>query len=693
MDDAEYSPRPAKRVRFEEPADMAEPVDDLDDIYEAGEGTAATRIEPNTLKSPSDQSQNATLSSPSLVDSIPGLGMLASVTQPQSQNVSSQTSIGDNELPDWTDQTHVEGMAGNYTPERLDSGHPILEHGPIEEDGQEEAVDRTVEVQGDAEAGADSETTQISETPGIADGKIKNGMEASTEPKIKNEVIDSEFLEAALNNKDNEAAEWQYDSSDAESTSTDSSDDTTSDEDSDDEDFEALDPAAVAKMLMAEEGEDEDGQQTKVTGNHQPRTKNEKPPEVVPKPDVQVTPDMKITPLGLVENVVDSSLLIKAQTSGEYQVLEQASVLCLEDRSVIGVVAETFGRVQEPMYSVSFTTAQDIADAGISRGTHVFYVDAHSTFVFTQPLKNLKGTDASNLYDEEVGDHEMEFSDDEAEAAYKRAKKDAKRGGRGGANFQPRARDEDYNTGYDQVKVDQPLSYDDGDGEDMYTPLSRPTNLQDMMAAGHPPVEQRNARPQFDRGRGRGGRGRGDRGRGDRGRGMRGGRGGGDGSRHRGGVSKSFPDSHNSFNYPDPGHQPTQQTVTMPQNWQAPVHLPQPPFPPPPPTQYGQQTQQSSFQQYQLQNAIAAYQQQIQQQPAWPQHPQQQHQQQQSYGTQAQQPFPGGAYINPSFFPGQQPQQAYTPPVPNQHSPPGGHDAYQAAQQQLELLRRLGGGS
>jgi hypothetical protein len=32
----------------------------------------------------------------------------------------------------------------------------------------------------------------------------------------------------------------------------------------------------------------------------------------------------------------------------------------------------------------------------------------------------MKGSDASNVHDEEVGDDEIEFSDDEAEAMYKR---------------------------------------------------------------------------------------------------------------------------------------------------------------------------------------------------------------------------------------------------------------------------------
>ena len=38
------------------------------------------------------------------------------------------------------------------------------------------------------------------------------------------------------------------------------------------------------------------------------------------------------------------------------------------------------------------------------RGRTVFYVADRATFVFTQSLQGVKGSDASNMYDEEVAD-------------------------------------------------------------------------------------------------------------------------------------------------------------------------------------------------------------------------------------------------------------------------------------------------
>lgn len=43
-----------------------------------------------------------------------------------------------------------------------------------------------------------------------------------------------------------------------------------------------------------------------------------------------------------------------------------------------------------------------------------------ASYVFTQQLRAQKGSDASNVWDEEIGANEMEWSDDEEEQEYKR---------------------------------------------------------------------------------------------------------------------------------------------------------------------------------------------------------------------------------------------------------------------------------
>ncbi|KEF61009.1 uncharacterized protein A1O9_02573 [Exophiala aquamarina CBS 119918] len=341
-----------------------------------------------------------------------------------------------------------------------------------------------------------------------------------------------------------DAPEWEIDSSPYESSDSDSSSDTTSsDDDSDDDadgDYAMLDPEEAARILMQGDGgsDDEGGRSKDKPEGSGLRTANEKFEEVIPKPDITITEDMKIEELGNVEFVVENTIVIKAKTSGEYQVLETGSLICLNDRSVVGVVADLIGRVEEPRYTIRFTNERDIEEAGVSNiGTTVHYVPQHSTFVFTQPLKSVKGSDASNFHDEEVGDDEMEFSDDEAEAEHKRQIKlrrqgrtaengrgrggskfsrGGHRGGRGGQHGPP------TNSGPRDLETPQ-MNYDDvADGaEDGYTPLQRPDNLSELLANGPPPLTHPLPPPPSlptnrsdfnDRGRGYGRGGRGGRG-------------------------------------------------------------------------------------------------------------------------------------------------------------------------------------
>jgi H/ACA ribonucleoprotein complex non-core subunit NAF1 len=413
-----------------------------------------------------------------------------------------------------------------------------------------------------------------------------------------------------LQNDQGDNPEWEVDSSPYESSSESSSSDS-SDEDSDNEGYELLGVEETARLLMqAEGGSDDEGDRgAKGSSAAQIRTKNEIPEEVIPKPDVTITPEMKIEELGVIEHIVENIMLVKAFTPGEYQVLDSGSVLCTAERVVIGAIAETIGKVLQPMYTVRFTTDQDIKDLGLEVGQTVFYPTDHAAYVFTEPLKNMKGSDASNLHDEEVGDDEMEFSDDEKEAEYKRTLKQKKKDkwkkdpARAGKEPHPLRQ---------ESRPDGGLNYDD-DEDGPYKPLARPPGYGSgpSTTETYEPPSGRN----FNQ---RGGR-RGDsRGRGGRGRGSgRGGRGG-------------FNQPRDGYSLPPQGsHQPVQQTAP-PAAWpgaQPPAQGAAPAMPnfgfqlpgwPQPPTQG---------------NAAAA----PPPPPGWP-------------NAQGQQGANGGAFVNPAFF-------------------------------------------
>ena len=68
-------------------------------------------------------------------------------------------------------------------------------------------------------------------------------------------------------------------------------------------------------------------------------------------------------------------------------------------------VFETFGPVTRPLYAVRYNDASEIDQQRAVVGAKVYYVTNHSKFVLTNALKGIKGSDASNRWDEEVDEN------------------------------------------------------------------------------------------------------------------------------------------------------------------------------------------------------------------------------------------------------------------------------------------------
>ncbi len=82
-------------------------------------------------------------------------------------------------------------------------------------------------------------------------------------------------------------------------------------------------------------------------------------------------------------------------------------------------IFETFGPTLRPMYSIRFPSAESINQRNIAVGQRVYHTPQRSHFIFPSSLAQIKGSDASNVYDEEPDSDEREFSDDEQERAAK----------------------------------------------------------------------------------------------------------------------------------------------------------------------------------------------------------------------------------------------------------------------------------
>ena len=651
---------PSDRIN-ETPPTAVTPGDDGSDFYNTP-WTAGTPVNQNdgkeeegakesTTSEPNNSSHPATL--------IPGLNLV----NHSLQDLQQQPGDNQSDPPQNTDDVHMKGNevtnaevelqnattqnVAEATPQKTQEPQPVvagetMEVDPKGEQHKEEAVDAT---------GDGSNTSGANAAPGT---------------------------EAAQNEEENENPEWEVDSSPYESSSDDSTTDSSDDSD-DDEDYPILSPEEQARILMqAETGSDDEGKGK--SGGHV-KTANEQVEDAPPIPDISITPEMKIVLLGHVQTIVENNVLIEANVSGEYQVLETGSVLCSEDRRVVGVVCETLGRVEKPLYTVRYSSIAAIEERGISKGQVIYYVESHSSFVFTQPLKGLKGSDASNFHDEEIGEDEVEFSDDEAEAESKRRLKQKR---------QEKKEARNDNAGPAKARRGPPgpsklgqteLNYDDDAGDDGYTPLARPKNLHEMMGHQEAPVEGDGPPTRGSGFRGRG-RGRGfDRGRGGRGR--------GGGPRDQGSFHDRQPYSHqqspsaavDSQAQPQQSSYGQQPAFGMPQQFSPftfPQQPPQQPLATPSAPQPFQMPYMQGFQQP---------------------NPYQQMQQMQQMQQQMPQML-SNSHINPLFLAAlqqQQQQQQQSPQQPQPQSQPQQAQNptmnFDQVKAQLDLLRQLSNGN
>jgi rRNA processing protein Gar1 len=153
-------------------------------------------------------------------------------------------------------------------------------------------------------------------------------------------------------------------------------------------------------------------------------TKNEiKVFKIVPFTDN--VPEGPLIHIGTVSAIVGSTVVIEGVDTTE-EVLDIDTVLLTSERAVIGRIFDTFGPVIKPFYTILFNNADEIKKTEVKVGINVLTIKPLSKVCLIKNI-NQKGTDASNLYDEEVTDNEMEFSDDEKEMQFKTKKKGAKR--------------------------------------------------------------------------------------------------------------------------------------------------------------------------------------------------------------------------------------------------------------------------
>ncbi|CDW80607.1 snornp assembly factor [Stylonychia lemnae] len=131
-----------------------------------------------------------------------------------------------------------------------------------------------------------------------------------------------------------------------------------------------------------------------------------------------------------------NSYIVLVTPSDSQQIYDLDNIVCFQSKQVVGFVLDLVGQVNQAQYSVrlypSFTdkcTQQGLEIKNQILDQKVYLVVKCLKVINTQLpiLMNKKGCDASNLFDEELPEHERDFSDDEKEREAKKAKKNKKR--------------------------------------------------------------------------------------------------------------------------------------------------------------------------------------------------------------------------------------------------------------------------
>ncbi|TFK19963.1 NAF1-domain-containing protein [Coprinopsis marcescibilis] len=198
----------------------------------------------------------------------------------------------------------------------------------------------------------------------------------------------------------------------------------TSSESSSDSESESESATKPAEEELLDDLDDEDAAPT-ANAAAAVHTKHEIVDADVTIPEVdEVGVEEPLRKAGEIISVMERIAIVRGLSSevanqGSQYALDSETLLVFDDRKVLGYIYETFGPTTQPLYQIKFNSKFPLDAERVKTGREVFAVPSKSKFVFIERIKAFRGSDASNVYDEEPADDELEFSDDEAESSFK----------------------------------------------------------------------------------------------------------------------------------------------------------------------------------------------------------------------------------------------------------------------------------
>ena len=207
-------------------------------------------------------------------------------------------------------------------------------------------------------------------------------------------------------------------SSDSASSSSSASDDSSSAEEVSDEEEESNTASPQTQKCSKKSPNKKQGNDLKVKGE----LSNS---DLPPIEDLHISvPEYECVPLGEVSSIVDDLVVVRALPNTP--ALDLESVLFLDKgKRPLGKVFDVIGPVTSPFYCVRFNSNDHIKSSEVEKELKVYCAPRteHTSFVFVEQLRKIKGSDASWKDDIEPQNEHVEYSDDEQERAARKSKK------------------------------------------------------------------------------------------------------------------------------------------------------------------------------------------------------------------------------------------------------------------------------
>uniref|UniRef100_A0A8D1M5Z9 H/ACA ribonucleoprotein complex non-core subunit NAF1 n=2 Tax=Sus scrofa TaxID=9823 RepID=A0A8D1M5Z9_PIG len=184
--------------------------------------------------------------------------------------------------------------------------------------------------------------------------------------------------------------------------------------------------SGVSLPPVLSDGED-DSQVEKENKNFPLKTKDELLLSELPSVEeltIILPEDIELKPLGMVSSVIEQLVIIESMTN--IPPVNEETVIFKSDRQAAGKIFEIFGPVAHPFYVLRFNSSEHIESKGIKIKDTMYFAPSMKDFtqyIFTEKLKQDRGSDASWKNDQEPPPEALDFSDDEKEKEAKQRKK------------------------------------------------------------------------------------------------------------------------------------------------------------------------------------------------------------------------------------------------------------------------------